>query len=254
MYVFVWLCLPHSLSLAFSVGWASLLSLYGCWWPSWPPCLLLVATWRRWCVNRWLTDSYSRYWTQTLLLPEPSYFHSPLCLSLCLSGREFYLSWIALHNRQHCCSVLMNMHACVCVCVDHRHTIPGPSRQEELPSWDAISESEHWLDFGKHVQVTSYLYIFCSKCAANYIFEIRFSPGSYADVHVVKYSNANKLSHLRIHFPMRILNFCLQNLRRFIVLPYCICLVGSAMRTTVCITLCSWKPCSTSTPSSTELW
>lgn len=46
-------------------------------------------------------------------------------------------SEIMLHNGQHCGSVLMKMH----VCIDHRHSIPGSSRQEELPSWYAVSES-----------------------------------------------------------------------------------------------------------------
>lgn len=117
---------------------------------------------------------------------------------------ERRLSELDIITYQHCCSVLMNM----CVFVDYRHPVPGSSCQEELPSWAAVSESKHRVDFGKHVQVT------CHNWTWNILLVI--------DV---------------------------------VLLSSCwFCFVGSATRTTVCITLCSWKPCSTSTPSSTELW
>lgn len=109
-----------------------------------------------------------------------------ICLSLCLFWPEVYLRAIMLHNGQHCGSVLMNMHVCVrmCVFVDHRYTIPGSSCQEELPPWDAVSESEHWLDLGKHVQVTCQqlvLYMLCKKLIV--LIWTDFPPGFYVFSH-----------------------------------------------------------------------
>ena len=76
----------------------------------------------------------------TSTLPESSYsLYSPFCISVCFCWQEFYLSSILVQNQQHCSSVLMNMR----LCADHRHTVPSSSRQEELPSWDAVSESKH---------------------------------------------------------------------------------------------------------------
>ena len=78
----------------------------------------------------------------TSTLPESSYsLYSPFCISVCFCWQEFYLSSILVQNQQHCSSVLMNMR--LCVCADHRHTVLSSSRQEELPSWDAVSESKH---------------------------------------------------------------------------------------------------------------
>lgn len=78
-----------------------------------------------------------------------------------LSFFPFFLIWkefdpgrIMWHNSD---TELMNIPVFVCVCLssDHRHTVPGSSCKEELSSWDVVSESKHWLNFGEHVQVTS---------------------------------------------------------------------------------------------------
>lgn len=88
----------------------------------------------------------------TSSLPSWIILYSLLSFLWLFLGESFIWAgyWYKTNNTEALCQWLS---VCVCVCADHRHTIPSSSRQEELPSWDAVSESKHWLDFGKHVQV-----------------------------------------------------------------------------------------------------